>query len=263
MTMIFDGKNYAAQKEEILKEKVSTLKIKPKIVSILIGNDQASILYTNLKQKAAKRIGATFIIKKFPENSIPEKIISEIKKNNNNKTVHGIMVQLPLPKEISKFKSKILNAIAREKDVDGLTKNSPYLPATIKAVKEILGFATKDLSYFGKKAAVVGAKGVVGSGVVKMLTQGGYKVTECDKDTRDLYAKLTGVDLIVSAAGVPNLIKGEMIKEGVIAIDVASPIGDFDKGVYDRASFVTPVPGGVGPVTISCLLENLVDSVKI
>ena len=170
------------------------------------------------------------------------------------------MVQLPLPNSLKSKTDKIIKEITPKKDIDGLTKNSPFTPATVKAVKEIIDFALKPLGYYGKKAGVVGASGTVGKLVVKELQKMGYKVTECDITTRDLYAKLTGVDLIVSATGVANLIKGEVIKEGVIAIDVGSPKGDLDKGVGERASFITPVPGGVGPVTIICLLENLVNS---
>jgi methylenetetrahydrofolate dehydrogenase (NADP+)/methenyltetrahydrofolate cyclohydrolase len=136
------------------------------------------------------------------------------------------------------------------------------MPAVVKAIKKIVEFATKDLAYFGKKASVVGAGGNVGRRTVEMLSKIGYKVTECDQETRDLYAKLNGVDLIVSATGVPNLIKGEMIKEGAIAIDVGSPRGDFDfDSVSPRAGFITPVPGGVGPLTVVSLLENLVEKV--
>jgi methylenetetrahydrofolate dehydrogenase (NADP+) / methenyltetrahydrofolate cyclohydrolase len=119
------------------------------------------------------------------------------------------------------------------------------------------------MPYFGKKAGVVGAYGMVGKAVTIQLTKMGYKVCECDKNTRDLYAKLHEVDLVVSATGSPNLIKGQMLKEGVIAIDVGAPEGDFEfESVSRVANFVTPVPGGVGPVTVISLLENLVDSLS-
>lgn len=261
MTIIFDGKAFAKVKEIILKKKVSGLKTKPKLVSILVGNDDASILYTNLKKKAATRIGIKFEIKRLPEETSPQDIIKMIKELSGDKSVHGIMVQLPLPEKIKDtWKKKILQSISPKKDVDGLTKNSPFLPAAVKAVKEIVQFAIKDLPYVGKKSVVVGAKGNVGRGVVKELQKMNFKVTECDKDTRDFYAKLHEADLIVSATGVENLIKGEMLKEGAILIDVGSPKPEIDSSNV-RASFVTPVPGGVGPVTIVSLLENLVDSI--
>src|SRR5579859_1198469 len=262
MGIIFDGKKFAKGKEELLKTKVTALKTKPKLVSILVGNDKASSLYSTLKQNAAKRIKVGFEIKRLPETTESEKIIELIKKLNSDKKVQGIMVQLPLPKALKSKTVRILNTIDPKKDVDGLTKNSPFTPAAVKAVIEIINFAIKPLPYIGKKAAVVGAKGSVGKSVVGEIKKLGFKVTECDKDTRDLYAKLHEVDLIISATGEPELIKSQMLKEGVIAIDVGAPVGDFDfVSVKSVSSFLTPVPGGVGPVTIMCLLENLVDTV--
>jgi methylenetetrahydrofolate dehydrogenase (NADP+) / methenyltetrahydrofolate cyclohydrolase len=261
MTIKFDGKKFASEKEKELKIRVSALNTTPTLVSILIGTDRGSAIYTNLKQAAAKRVGINFVVKKFPSTVEPEGIIDLIKKLNKDKKVNGIMVQLPLPPALKKQTSKILKTIAKEKDVDGLVPNSPYTPATVKAVRQILDVATKSLPYFGKKAAVVGASGTVGKAVVKELQKSGFKVCECDIDTRDLYAKLHQLDLIVSATGEPGLVKGEMVKEGVIAIDVGEPVGDFEKSISDRASFYTPVPGGVGPVTIVSLLENLVEAV--
>lgn len=261
MAVIFDGKEYARLKEKELKEEVKNLDSKPLIVSILVGNDKASLIYTNLKKKAAARVGIKFTIKKFTDKTTPQAIITFISTLNKDKKVSGIMVQLPLPKSLEKQKNKILESISKEKDVDGLTKNSPYMSATVKAVKSALELATKDLSYFGKKAAVVGAKGTVGKSVVKMLTLMKYKVNECDIDTRDLYAKLHEADLVVSATGSESLIRGEMLKEGVIAIDVGSPKGDFEfKSVSPKAVFITPVPGGIGPLTIVSLLENVVET---
>jgi methylenetetrahydrofolate dehydrogenase (NADP+)/methenyltetrahydrofolate cyclohydrolase len=262
MTNIFDGKKFARDKEILLAEKIKKDKLKLKLVTILVGSDEASVLYTKLKANAAKRVGINFEIKKLDATVTPEKIIDIIMKLNHDKKVNGIMIQLPLPGKLKTKTSKIINSIDKNKDVDGLTKNSPYTPAAVRAVKEIIELAVKSLSYSGKKAAVVGANGVVGKAITNELKKMGYRVTECDITTRDLYAKLTGADLIISATGVAGLIKGEMIKEGVIAIDIGAPIGDFDfKAVADRAFFITPVPGGVGPVTVISLLENLVDSV--
>lgn len=259
--IIFDGKAFAKEKELELKAKIKESKKTPKIISILVGKDPASILYTKLKQKAAKRVGAKFLIHKLKDSVEPQVIIDLIQKCNNDNSIDGIMVQLPLPEKLKSKTNTILKTIAKGKDVDGLTKNSPFIPAAVRAVREIVKYATKDLPYFGKKAAVIGASGMVGKGVVKELQKIGYKVTECDINTRDFYQKLTGVDLIVSATGVAGLVKGEMIKEGVIAVDVGAPRGDFDKKVFKKVSFITPVPGGVGPVTIACLLENLTEAV--
>ncbi len=258
---VFDGYTFAGEKEKVLKVEIKKLKTAPKLVSILVGSDPASLLYSKLKQKAARRVGVKFLIHKLKDTEEFQKIIELIKELNEDKSVNGIMVQLPLPKRLESKTNTILNSIAKEKDVDGLTKNSPFTAAAVKAIRNIVEYATKDLSYFGKKAAVIGASGVVGRAAVKELEKMGYKVTECDINTRDLYQKLTGVDLIVSATGSAGLIKSEMVKEGVIAIDVGAPRGDFDKKVAKKASFTTPVPGGVGPVTIVSLLENLAEAV--
>src|SRR5260221_5205317 len=261
MTTTFNGKQFAAEKEKILAEKISKLKSTPKLVSILIGTDKASVLYTNLKQKTAKRIGIDFEIKKFKDDVSVDDLIDLINKLNKDKKVNGIMVQLPLPEKLKTKTKKILNSIDPKKDVDGLASKSYFTAATGRAISEIVKFVITPLAYVGKKAAVVGADGMVGKSATTELKKLGFKVTECDVDTRDLYAKLHEVDIVVSATGVPDLIKGEMLKEGVIAIDVGAPVGDFNfKSVAKVASFVTPVPGGVGPVTIICLLENLVES---
>lgn len=256
MAIVFDGKEFAREKEEKLKAEIKKKKITPKIVSILVGDDKASALYTKLKKEAAGRVGVKFVINS--KLSSYKEIIEKIKELNEDDSVNGIMVQLPLPTNLRSKTQSILNTINKRKDVDGLTHNSPFMPASVKAIKSIVEFAVNGMPYFGKKAAVIGAKGMVGRKTVEVLTKMGYKVTECDKDTRDLYAKLNGVDLVVSATGVNNLIRGEIIKEGVIAIDVGAPRGDFDfKSVEPRSSFITPVPGGVGPVTIISLFENL------
>lgn len=259
MAVIFDGKKFAQEREEILKKRVEGLKIKPRLASVLVGSNPASVLYINLKKRAASRVGVEFVVFKLKGGVGGGEVIKLIEKLNLDKKVNGIMVQLPLPLSLRGRTRSILNTIDPQKDVDGLTKSSSFMPAAVRAVKSILEFATKDLAYFGKKAGVVGAKGMVGEKVCLMLEEKGYKVTRCDKETRDLYAKLNGVDLVIGVTGVPGLIKGEMIKEGCIAIDVGSPKGDFDKSVFGRAGFVTPVPGGVGPVTILCLFENLVE----
>jgi len=261
MAIIFDGKGFAEEKEKILKEKVSQLGFTPKLVSILVGDDKASVLYSRIKKKTAERVGIKFEIKRFSSAVSSSKLIEFIEKLNNEKEVNGIMVQLPLPQKLRGETQTILNSIRKDKDVDGLTKGSLYMPAVVKAVKAIVEYATADLAYFGKKAAVIGAKGMVGEKTADMLTRMGYKVTRCDKNTRDLYAKLNSVDLIVSATGVPGIIKGEVIKEGSIAIDVGAPRGDFEfRSVEPRAGFVTPVPGGVGPVTVASLFENLLEA---
>ncbi len=256
--IIFDGRAYAQQKEEELKEKVTSLKFKPKLVTILVGKNPASVLYTNLKKKAAERIGIEFQVLRIKYHVSKNEIISKIKELNKDKSVQGIMIQLPLPKDLHNTKYLILNTISPEKDVDGLTKNSPYIPATTKAIIRILGVAKEKLNLGNEKVTVVGSKGTVGKSVVKELKNLGYKVTGVDKEIHNSKFIIHNSDIVISVTGTPGLIKANMVKDGAAIIDVGSPKGDVDKSVYEKVAFLTPVPGGVGPVTIVSLLENLI-----
>lgn len=257
--VIFNGKLLAKQKEQIFKKRVLKLKkkgITPKLVSVLIGENAGSKLYLSLKRKAAKRIGAEVTIKKFPINVSSKEIIDFIKKRNKDNAVHGIMVQLPLPKNFSeKQRDEIIEAIVPEKDVDGMREDGPFLTPTVKAVM----LAIKEAEKIGR-VVVVGEKGFVGKKLVKVLKEMGYKVEGVDIDTRDMEKKIKKADILISATGKPGLIKKEMIKEGAVIVDVGTPRADVEREVYEKASFITPVPGGIGPVTIACLLENLVSA---
>lgn len=270
MATIFDGRKFAAEKEISLQNRVLGLKARgvyPKLASIIIGNDPASVLYVNLKKKAAERIGAELDVYHISEKAKLDEIILLINTLNTDKTVQGIMIQLPLPKELVNCKLEIVNSITPAKDVDGLRKDSLFLHPTSKAVVEIIDEAKKDknvrLPLKGNpcKVVVVGATGMVGAPLVKELKTEGYEVVECNSDTPTLKGETLQGDIVISCAGVPNLIMDDMIKDGAIVIDVGSPQGDVDfELVSKKASFITPVPGGVGPVTISCLLENLISA---
>jgi len=267
MAVIFDGKKLAAQKEEILKAKVAMLNFFPKLTAVSLGDDPASQIYLRLKGHSAGRIGIDFEKKEFTEGVDYQEIIREIQKANQDEKVWGIMVQLPLPRklEIGNWKLEILGAIAPSKDVDCLTKENldllkagkpHFLPATVRGIMEILKFGKIKLR--GKKIVVVGAKGFVGRPLVDYLRSLGSDVVGVDKETPDLGTKTKEADILISATGVPNLIKKEMVKKGVVVVDVGSPRGDVDfEKVEEIASFITPVPGGVGPMTVICLFENL------
>lgn len=269
MAIIFDGRDFAAKKEEALKMRVLGLKtrgVHPKLASIIVGNDPASKLYVGLKQKAAKRIGAEMNIYFMPEKVKIEEVILLIGTLNTDDTVQGIMIQMPLPKQITNYKLEITNMIAPHKDVDGLQENSEFLHPTSKAVVDILHFAEQEkdvrLALRGNplKVVVVGATGMVGKPLCDELRVEGYKVTECNSKTKDLQGQSLQADVVISCTGIPGLIKGDMIKTDAVVIDVGSPKGDVSPTVHDKAAFYTPVPGGVGPVTISCLLENLISA---
>lgn len=261
MTIIFDGCQFTAGKEKFLKREVKKLldrSIHPKLVSIIVGDDPASKLYVNLKMKAAERIGIELIISKWESDVNYGNLIEEIRNLNKDKNVHGIMVQLPLPLKIRHHTLDIINSIQSNKDVDGLRKNSIYVHPTAKAVLQIIKFAGSQCTVHPATVCVVGATGMVGTLLVGELRKKGYKVIGCNSKTKDLKSETLKVDILVSATGSPGIIGVDMVKEGAVVIDVGSPQGDVDSSTGIKASFITPVPGGVGPVTISCLLENLI-----
>lgn len=266
MTIIFDGKAFAFKKEEEIKLRVDELKkkgINPKLSIILVGEDPGSILYVNLKRKAGERAGIKIDVRNWTLEVSKKELIEEINVLNNDKTVHGILVQLPLPSKFTKEGvSEILNAIDPKKDVDGLTNNSPFIPATVKAVEAILLEGEEALLHnnYPYKVLVVGSKGEVGKRLLKRLHELNghvYNVKGVDMDTIDLKSETLNADILISVTGKPNLIKADMVKKGAVLIDVGSPKGDIEKAAYEKANFVSPVPGGVGPNTIIALLENL------
>lgn len=264
-TIIFNGKKWAELEAGELKNRVLMLKenyqVTPKLVTILVGDDPASKLYAKLKKNKAEEIGVKFVTVYF-EDTDKTSLIKLIEKYNIDASVHGIMVQLPLPKSLRIYKEEIIDSIDPKKDVDGLREYSPYVHPTSKAVISIIEQSTG--VNMDDTIVVVGSHGMVGKPLVRELTKIGYKVLEANKNTKDL-AKITKQgDIVVSAVGKPNLITGEMIKNGAAIVDVGSPKGDFEfESVLKKASFITPVPGGVGPLTIAKLFENLVASVPI
>lgn len=276
-TVIFDGRKFASEKEEKLKREITKFKKKgvaPKLVSILVGNDPASTLYVNLKKKAGERIGVKVEILKLDDNIRFDELIHRIKNLNDDESTHGIMVQLPLPKNFSeKDRDRILDSISKGKDVDGLRNNSSYLTPTVKSVLYALKEASEyivpfdklrvnlPLKEFSYKVVVVGYSGFEGGKIYKVLKEIGYEVEGADSKTKNLKDKTASADILISATGYPELIRGNMIKKESIVIDVGSPKGDVVKEeVMGKASFLSPVPGGIGPVTIVSLLENLVNS---
>jgi methylenetetrahydrofolate dehydrogenase (NADP+)/methenyltetrahydrofolate cyclohydrolase len=271
MAIIFDGREFALKKEEALQLRVIGLKsrgVYPKLASIIVGNDEASKLYVNLKKKAANRIGAELDIYYIPAKTKLEELLLLIATLNTDDTVYGIMIQMPLPGDLESKKAQIIGLINPEKDVDGLRSDSDYLHPTSKAVMDILHQAetekeVKDVYRDGlkdKTIVVVGATGMVGAPLVKQLKNEGYRVVECNSSTTDLKSETLKGDVVISATGIQGLIKGDMVKENAVLIDVGSPKADFSPVAQDSAVFFTPVPGGVGPVTISCLLENLISA---
>jgi len=277
--MIFDGKEFAKQKENRLKLEVEELKRKgvaPKLISILADNSPESSLYVSLKAKFAQRIGVLYDIHRF-DGSETQRIIEDIKKANQDPAVQGIMVQLPVINE-----ERIVRAIAPQKDIDCLTPENlgqifvgeaRILPATVKAVIDIIAYALNGGSnegqrwLAGKNVCIIGASIIVGKPLAILLSDLGATVTICRSKTQNLAEFTQEADILVSATGVTELVKVEMVKRGAVVIDVGISkllrdgkfrvMGDVDPNVVEKTNFLTPVPGGVGPVTVACLFENL------
>lgn len=263
---IIDGKRWAQVHEERLKKRLANLKGAPKIVSMLVGDDPASVLYSNLKKKKAESLGIDFELLRF---SFPppgwQVICDKIKELNKDDKVDGIMIQLPLPEDFLQGRNaeQLTGVIDPKKDVDGLTGKGSVLPAVVRAILSLL--EDEKIKVIGRKVAVVGASDLVGKPVAKELAKRGGRVEIYNSKTENLKGKLLQVDLIVSATGVPHLIKGEMVKKGTVVIDVGTEkvdgklMGDVDfEEVLPKAFKITPVPGGVGPMTVISLMENVV-----
>jgi len=259
MAIIFDGKKFAQEQEKKLKARVKKLKIKPKLVVVLVGDDPASQVFVRVKKEAAERVGIEFELKKFAKSASEEEVTAYIERKNGETTVSGIMVQLPLPKNLDEL--KIRRSIHPFKDVDCLHPknlgmlmlNRPvFYPAAVKAVLTIIQNSK------GKEVVIVGASNLVGKPLSLVLSNLGATVTLCRSTTQNLAKHTRAADILISATGKPGLIKKEMVKKGTVVIDVGETKPDVEKDVSQIASFLTPVPGGVGPVTVVSLLENVV-----
>ncbi len=269
---ILDGKHIAKDYRQGLQDQVQTLKGKgytPKLSVILVGNDGASQSYVNSKKKAAEKIGMISEIVHLAEDTSEEDVLKELDRLNNDDSVSGILVQVPLPKQVSE--QKILEAINPEKDVDGFHPSNigklyideqTFVPCTPLGIMEILKHADIDLE--GKNAVVIGRSHIVGQPVSKLLLQANATVTILHSRTKDMHSHLKHADVIVSAVGKPGLVTKDDVKEGAVIVDVGNTPdengklkGDveFDE-VKEIAGAITPVPGGVGPLTITMVLNN-------
>ncbi len=261
---IIDGKALRDKLLANLAEEISSKKLKPRLAIVLIGDDEASLRYIKQKQKAAEEIGAQAQLLQLPVGTAEENLITKIEELNANEEVTGIIVQLPLPGNLDK--EKILETIAKAKDVDGLRKDSAFEPATPLGILEILHEYKVPLK--DKVAVVIGQSHLVGAPLSEMLENEGAKVTRIDINTPlPIDSLVQQGDIVIAAVGKVNLVTASMVKEGVVVIDVGTNldpetgklVGDvaFD-GVKDKVSLITPVPGGVGPMTVAMLMKNLV-----
>lgn len=269
---ILDGKQIAKDYRQGLQDQVEALKEKgftPKLSVILVGNDGASQSYVRSKKKAAEKIGMISEIVHLEETATEEEVLNELNRLNNDDSVSGILVQVPLPKQVSE--QKILEAINPEKDVDGFhpinigklyIDEQTFVPCTPLGIMEILRHADIDLE--GKNAVVIGRSHIVGQPVSKLLLQKNASVTILHSRSKDMASYLKDADVIVSAVGKPGLVTKDVVKEGAVIIDVGNTPdengklkGDVDyDAVKEIAGAITPVPGGVGPLTITMVLNN-------
>ena len=269
---ILDGKEIAKAYRSGLQSEVEKLKeqnIVPKLSVILVGNDGASQSYVNSKKKAAEKIGMISEIVHMDESSSEEDVLNELERLNNDDSVSGILVQVPLPEQVSE--AKVLEAINPDKDVDGFnpinigrlyTGERTFIPCTPLGIMEILKHADIDLK--GKNVAVIGRSHIVGQPVSKLLTDQDATVTLLHSKSTNTEEVLKQADVIVSAVGRVHLVTKDLVKPGAVIVDVGNTPdengklkGDVDfEAVKEVASAITPVPGGVGPLTITMVLNN-------
>jgi len=276
MAQVIDGKAIAAKIRGELAAKVADLKSKgvvPGLAVVLVGEDPASKVYVSMKEKACSDVGIFSDEYKLSAETSETELLSLIAKLNADRKINGILVQLPLPKHINT--EKVLEAISPDKDVDGfhpynvgrlMVGKPTFQPCTPYGVMIMMKEIGLDLT--GKNVVVVGRSNIVGKPVAMMCLQQHATVTICHSRTKNLADVVRSADVVIAAVGVPEMIKGDWIKEGAVVIDVGvnrvgekKLVGDVEySAAFERASAITPVPGGVGPMTITMLLYNTVDS---
>ncbi|WP_237004493.1 bifunctional methylenetetrahydrofolate dehydrogenase/methenyltetrahydrofolate cyclohydrolase FolD [Helicobacter pylori] len=271
--VLLDGQALAYDIEKDLKNKIQTITAQthksPKLAVILVGKDPASITYVNMKIKACERVGMDFDLKTLQENITEAELLSFIKDYNTDQNISGVLVQLPLPRHIDT--KMILEAIDPNKDVDGFhplnigklcTQKESFLPATPMGVMRLLKHYHIEIK--GKDVAVIGASNIIGKPLSMLMLNAGASVSVCHILTKDISFYTQNADIVCVGVGKPDLIKASMLKKGAVVVDIGINhlndgriVGDVDfTNVQKVAGFITPVPKGVGPMTIVSLLEN-------
>ncbi len=272
---VIDGKAFAAKVRAAVAGEISRTGLKPGLAVVLVGDDPASQVYVGNKDKAANEVGINARTIKLPAEAGERQLLDLIAELNADDSVHGILVQLPLPKQINE--SAVINAISPDKDVDGFhvfnagrlaTGQEGFIPCTplgcIMMLKDVLGDLT------GLNAVVIGRSNIVGKPMANLLLKENCTVTIAHSKTRNLPEVCARADILVAAVGRPKMVKSEWVKPGAVVIDVGinrggdgKLCGDVDfADVAPKAAHITPVPGGVGPMTIACLLYNTLESAK-
>lgn len=275
---VIDGKKIAAKKRIEIADEVKKLQeagITPGLAVILVGNNQASRTYVNSKQKACRELGMHSLLIELPETVTQDELLLKIEELNGDPSIHGILVQLPIPKHIDE--EKVIETISPYKDVDGfhpinigrmMTGQDTFLPCTPYGVMVLL--EETGISVEGKNVVIVGRSNIVGKPAGQLFLNKSATVTYCHSKTKDLKVHTTQADILVSAVGRANFIKQEHVKEGAVVIDVGINRNEAGKlcgdvayeEVSQKAGYITPVPGGVGPMTITMLMYNTLKSAR-
>lgn len=279
MAQILSGKAVSQRIKDELKDEVAKLKeqgINPGLAVVIVGDDPASRVYVNSKKKACEELGILSEEYALPAETTEDELIQLVNTLNEKQSISGILVQLPLPKHINE--EAVINAIVPNKDVDAfhpvnvgkiMVGNYDFLPCTPAGVMELIAESGIDVS--GKECVVVGRSNIVGKPQAMLLLHKNGTVTICHSKTKDLKEKTKNADILVAAVGIPQMITGDMIKEGAVVIDVGinrlenkKLVGDVDFESAEKvAGAITPVPGGVGPMTIAMLMKNTVKAAII
>ena len=271
---IMDGKALAEKIRARIKAEVQNLRQKPGLAAIIVGENPASKLYVDMKRRTCDEVGIYSELYKLPDSTSEGELLQLIKKLNVNTKIHAILVQLPLPPKLNE--EKILAAVALEKDVDGFSPanigklmagKEAAVPCTPKGVIRLL--EEFKIMIAGKNAVVIGRSKIVGRPTALLLLNRDATVTICHSKTSNLAFYTRNADILVVAAGKPKLVAADMIKEGAVVIDVGinrtggKLVGDVDfESVKKKAGYITPVPGGVGPMTVAMLMENTMERYK-
>lgn len=273
---IIDGKAVSLAVKERVRDEIAEKNLKIGLAVVIVGNNQASRVYVNNKKKACEFCGITSYEYALPEETTEEELLELVETLNGDNNIDGILVQLPLPKQINE--KKIIEHISPNKDVDAfhavnvgkiMIGDYAFLPCTPAGVMELIHSTGTEVS--GKECVVIGRSNIVGKPMAMLLLHENATVTICHSRTRDLAEVCRRADILVSAVGKAGFVTSDMVKEGAVVIDVGMNrneegklCGDVDfEGVKDKCSFITPVPGGVGPMTIAMLMENTLRAKKL
>lgn len=273
--MILDGKIVSEKIKKDLLNEINEMEVKPTLSVILLGHSKESLSYINMKRRMCESLGIKFILQHLDEKVEECIVLKEIQSLNEDKNVHGILIQLPLPFHFNK--DKLLQEISYEKDVDGFhtinagkifqNRGINIIPCTPQGCLDMIDYYGIDVE--GLNITIIGTSNLVGLPLSMLLLQRGATISLCNINTKDIKLHTIEADMVITCCGVANMVKSDWIKQGVIIIDIGinhiegKLVGDVDfADVYEKCSYITPVPGGVGPMTVISLMKNLVKLTK-